>query len=384
MMTGRIQRCFFLIVCCAVTMLGTAPAWKVGAAVSPPAQGPSTPPQAEEPWVKESLRGFRSIKPIDAHAHAFRNDPEFQRMLRDLHLHILDILVVSNESDYSKDIEPQHTDALAVVHGSQGHAVLCTTLNPYKFADPDFAAQTIKQLDADFEAGAVAMKIWKNVGMQIRKADGSFLMPDDPVFDPIYQEIESRDRTLLAHLAEPDSCWMPPNAANPDYGYYKDHPVWYMYLHPDFPKKEQILAARDHVLEMHRNLRVVGAHLGSMETDVDQIAQRFEKYPNFAVDMAARQPYLMMGPHDKVRAFLIKYQDRVLYATDLEYGRAGKAGPLDEWRETYARDWRFFATDQTVEYKGHKYRGLKLPRAVLVKIFHTNATHWYPGIGAHE
>jgi predicted TIM-barrel fold metal-dependent hydrolase len=383
-MTRRVQRYVLMIACCLLGVLAAAPGGRVGAAASSRGQGPSDAPKAEPPWVNESLRGFRSIRPIDAHTHDFRNDPEFQKMLKDLHLHVLDILVVSNESNYSKALEPQHTDALTVVHGSQGRAVLCTTLNPYKFAEPDFDAQTIKFINADFAHGAVAMKIWKNVGMQIRKADGSFLLPDDPVFDPIYDDIQEHDRTLLAHLAEPDSCWMPPNEANPDYGYYKSHPLWYMYLHPDFPQKAQILAARDHILEKHRDLRVVGAHLGSMEADVDQIAARFEKYPNFAVDMAARQPYLMMEPHGKVRAFLIKYQDRILYATDLEYGRGGQPGSLEEWRETYARDWRFFATGKTVEYKGHQYQGLKLPHEVLVKIFHTNATRWYPGIDARD
>ena len=62
----------------------------------------------------------------------------------------------------------------------------------------------------------------------------------------------------------------------------------------DMPRKDTILAARDHLLQRHTNLKVVGAHLGSMEVDVDQIAQRFDRYPNFAVDTAARVEYLMM------------------------------------------------------------------------------------------
>ena len=67
-----------------------------------------------------------------------------------------------------------------------------------------------------------------------------------------------------------------------------------MYLHPDHPRKETILAARDHLLAENPKLRVVGAHLGSMETDVDEIAKRFDRYPNFAVDTAARMEYLML------------------------------------------------------------------------------------------
>jgi predicted TIM-barrel fold metal-dependent hydrolase len=118
-----------------------------------------------------------------------------------------------------------------------------------------------------------------------------------------------------------------------------------------------------------------------METNVDEIARRFDLYPNFAVDMAARVPYLMLQPRDKVRAFLLKYQDRVLYATDLVvFPRSKTKDTLAEFRNTYARDWKFFSTDQNVEYMGHSYKGLALPSDVLRKLFHDNAVHWFPGV----
>ena len=71
------------------------------------------------------------------------------------------------------------------------------------------------------------------------------------------------------------------------------------------------------MLAAHPKLRVIGCHLGSMEHDVDEIAKRLDRYPNFAVDTAARVVNLMAQPREKVRAFLIKYQDRVLWGTDL-------------------------------------------------------------------
>jgi predicted TIM-barrel fold metal-dependent hydrolase len=135
---------------------------------------------------------------------------------------------------------------------------------------------------------------------------------------------------------------------------------------------------------MNPKLRMVGAHLGSMETDVDQIAKRFDKFPNFAVDTAARVPYLMLQPRDKVTAFLIKYQDRVVYGTDLQFGREVTPTSLDQWRETFARDWRFFATDESFDWNGRQVRGLKLPESVLLKIFHQNAVRWVPGIVAGD
>ena len=154
-----------------------------------------------------------------------------------------------------------------------------------------------------------------------------------------------------------------------------------MYLHPEYPRKETIIAARDHLLAENPKLRVVGAHLGSMETDVDEIAKRFERYPNFAVDMAARMEYLMIQPREKVRTFLIKYQDRVLYATDLEFlANQAAADAEKDWKETYARDWKFLATDQMVTYRKRQIQGLKLPNPVLRRLYHDNAVQWIPGI----
>src|SRR5574337_597589 len=206
-------------------------------------------------------------------------------------------------------------------------------------------------------------------------------MPDNPVFSPILEDIAAHHKTLFAHIAEPTSAWQPLDPASPDYSYYRDNPNWHMYLHPERPSKETIIAARDRMVKGHPKLRVVGCHLGSLEVDVDEIARRFDLYPNFAVDTAARIPYLMLQPREKVRAFLIKYQNRVLYATDLEWLSGAKSDEeVKHWESEYERDWKFFATNEVVQYEGHQYRGLALPEPVLRKLFHDNAIYWVPGI----
>jgi predicted TIM-barrel fold metal-dependent hydrolase len=327
-----------------------------------------------------TLRAFAAITPIDAHAHLYNDNEVFAQLMRGLNLRILNICVIDDRDPYGKALEPQRTDVLKVRHVTGGRAVFCTTFSPYDFETAGFKQRVERQLGQDFAKGAVAVKIYKVMGMEMRSKAGKYIMPDDPTFEPIYQFIAAQHRIIVAHLAEPDSCWQPPNPASPDYSYYKEHPEEYAYAHPEWPSKAAILAARDHLLAQNPNLRVVGAHLGSMETDVDQIARRFDRYPNFAVDTAARVPYFMLQPREKVRAFLIKYQDRVLYATDLVVMPTDDAAKaVQEWRKTYARDWKFFATDQTVEYMGHNYQGLSLPRPTLQKIFHDNAIHWFPG-----
>jgi predicted TIM-barrel fold metal-dependent hydrolase len=327
------------------------------------------------------LASFAALAPIDAHFHLYKDDPAFGELMRRLNLRILDILVIDDRDPYAKGMEPQRSDVLKVVHSTGGRAVLCTTFSPYEFEEPGFAQRTIRQLDADFKAGAIAVKIYKVMGMEMKSKAGKYVLPDDPAFEPIYKYIATRNRTVVAHLAEPDSCWQAPNPASPDYEYYNENPQEYAYAHPEWPSKAAILAARDHLVAQNPKLRVVGAHLGSMEADVNEIAKRFDRYPNFAVDTAARVPYFMLQPRDKVRAFLIKYQDRILYATDLVVmPKDDTAKALAQCNETYERDWKFFATDQTVEYKGHSYQGLALPGPVLKRIFHDNAVRWLPGM----
>jgi predicted TIM-barrel fold metal-dependent hydrolase len=334
--------------------------------------------QKNVPDSGNELSQFAALNPVDTHTHVYKHSPAFQAMLSPLHLHLVDICVFTDKEPAFPTLQAQIDSVLAVTHASEGHVSFCTTFDPFKFGSADFAAETVQQLDRDSKNGAVAVKIWKNIGMELKTADGKFVMPDDPAFKPIYSAIAAHHMTLIAHVAEPNSCWEPPNPASPDYSYYKEHPEWYMYGKSGFPAKQQILAARDHLLAENPDLRVVGAHLGSMEVDVDEIAKRFDRYPNFAVDTAARVAYLAFQPRDKVRAFLIKYQDRVLYGTDLEYGRNKDSDDMKEWESTYLRDWRFFATNQTVEFEGRKVQGLELPNEVLRKLYHENAWHWIP------
>jgi predicted TIM-barrel fold metal-dependent hydrolase len=330
---------------------------------------------------EQTLAEFQAVQPIDVHVHVFKTDPAFQALLERLHLTVMDILVVDDTLSYRKQLEPQISDALALVRSSHGHVALCTTFDPYKFNDPSFEVDAVKQIDRDFAHGAVAVKIWKNIGMEIKNSDGKFIMPDDPKFAPIYKDIARHGKTLMTHVAEPDVAWGPPDPSDPSWSYYQENPQWFLYNKPGFPSKRQILDARDHVLAENPDLRMVGVHLGSMEKNVDDIAARFDRYPNFAVDMAARMEYLMIAPSAKVRSFLIKYQDRVLYGTDLDLvATANVQETLEEWQSAYARDWKFLATGVTFDYAGRKVQGLNLPKPVLQKIFRTNALHWIPGV----
>jgi hypothetical protein len=329
----------------------------------------------------EELRAFAAMHPVDVHVHVFKSGPAFQAFLEKENLSLLNILVVDDTLSYRKELAPQVKDALALVRSSHGHVALCTTFDPYKFNDPSFQAESIKQLDQNFKEGAIAVKVWKNIGMEIKDERGKFIMPDNPKFAPIYKDIAQHGKTLMMHVAEPDVAWGPPDPADPSWSYYKENPQWFLYNRPGFPAKKEILDARDRVLAENPKLRVVGVHLGSMEKDLDGVGRVLDRYPNFAIDTAARMEYLMLAPTEKVRAFLLKYQDRILYGTDLDLlATANLEEALKDWQAAYIRDWKFLATDQSVEVDGKKVQGLKLPMPVLKKLYRTNSLKWIPGL----
>ncbi|HZQ24286.1 MAG TPA: amidohydrolase family protein [Terriglobales bacterium] len=328
-----------------------------------------------------ALKAFSALHPIDVHVHVFKTDAAFQAMLERLQLKLMNILVIDDTLPYRKQLQPQIDDALALVGSSDGHIALCTTFDAYKFDSPSFSEDAIRQIDKNFAEGAVAVKIWKNIGMEIKDRNGKYIMADDAKFEPIYQDIARHGKTLMTHQAEPDVAWGPADPADPSWSYYQENPQWYVGDKPGFPAKQAILAARDHVIEANPKLRVVGVHLGSMEKSLDQIAERLDKYPNFAIDTAARMEYLMLTPREQVRNFLIKYQDRVLYGTDLDFlASAQPSDTLKDWNSTYARDWKYLATDEVQQLNGKPIKGLAMPQSVLHKLFHDNARHWIPGL----
>jgi len=366
---------FSLIVILAIVGCSAQPSLKSPTAALPGADASPV----SGPFTSQELLQFGALNPIDTHTHIDQTAPAFLALLQRLNMHVLDILVAHTPDQ--KALDTQSAQAWNFVKTSKGSASLCTTFNPFGYRNQKFTRTVIAQIDHDFDQGAVAVKIWKNIGEQVKDTKGNYILPDNPIFEPIYVNIAKQNKTLIAHVADPNTIWEAPNPAAPDYSYYMEHPEWYMYNRANAPSKGAILLARDHLLEINPKLRVVGAHLGSMEADFDQLGKRLDRYPNFAVDVAARMPYLVMKSRPVIIVFIEKYQDRLIYATDNEFPADAKAeDAVRDWENTYAFDWRFFATNDTLEYHGHKVQGLALPAPILRKLYHDNAMKWFPGI----
>jgi hypothetical protein len=323
--------------------------------------------------------GFESMRKIDVHSHIYEDLPVVNAMLRRINLRIVNVTVPATDGH----LDFMHRFNAALVKRHPDIVSFASTFDLATRDEPGYGARIAKALDATFAQGAVMVKIWKEVGIELKRPDGSFLLPDDPVLDPVYAHLASRGKPLLAHLAEPREAWLPLDPKGVHYGYYSRNPKWHLYGRPEFPSHERLMEARDRILARHPTLVVVGAHIGSLEHDVDEVATRLDRYPNFHVEVSARTRDLTRQPASKVRAFFVKYQDRILYGVDRSWQphRTPGVKPTDAQREQFAadleaqyrRDWAYYAGRGSIAYGTDTVEALGLPKDVLEKFYWKNA-----------
>jgi predicted TIM-barrel fold metal-dependent hydrolase len=323
--------------------------------------------------------GFERLRKIDVHSHIYEDVPVINAMLRRINLRVVN---VSNPgTDGHLDFMHRFNAALVKQHPdifSFASTFDLTTRN-----QPDYGARMAKALDETFGQGAVMVKIWKEVGLELKRPDGAFLMPDDAIFDPVYAHLASRKKPLLAHLAEPREAWLPLDPKGVHYGYYSRNPQWHLFGKPEYPSHARLMDARDNILAKYPGLVMIGAHIGSLEYDVDEVAKRLDKYPNFHVEVSARTRDLTRQPSAKVRAFFLKYQDRILYGVDRTWRPyrtpnvtptgADRAKFAADLEAQYRRDWAYYTGTGSTDYAGETIEALGLPPAVLEKFYSKNA-----------
>jgi len=319
---------------------------------------------------------------IDAHIHYGDDAPELLALLAEFDIRLLNI-------SFAKDATAAwHADAdryRSLAAARPDRFAWCTSFDLPRLDDPGYVDAVIAGLERDFAAGAVACKVWKNIGMEVRYPDGRFFHVDDPLLAPIFDWLAEQGHPLLAHIAEPLDCWLPLREGSPHYSYYSRNPEWHMYTRPDYPSHGELMAARNRVLEQHPSLRFIGAHFASLEYDVDVLAETLDRYPNLAVDISARLIDLAVQDSVKVRRFVTQYQDRILFGTDVVMRTPPSSLPpvqraevIDALRTVYTTHFAYFESKGSVIVRERTTEGLGLPQAILEKLYRTNAEQWYP------
>jgi predicted TIM-barrel fold metal-dependent hydrolase len=325
---------------------------------------------------------------IDSHLHFVGDHAESVALLEKLDIQLLNICVNAGGGINWRAREGDAYRKLIKAH--PGRYLWCTTFElPAEGEDvAAYGRRVIEAVDQDVADGAIACKVWKNVGMDFKRADGTYVMVDDAVFEPLFAHLEKAGIPLLMHIGEPMACWRPIEEYSPHQSYYKTYPQWHMYGRTDVPDHAANMRARDNVVARHPKLHCIGAHLGSLEYSLAEMAKRFDAYANFAVDTSARIGDLAYADRDELIAFLEKYQDRVMFGTDVVFRQphstmtaAERAEKLAAYESNVNRHLKFFGTDEVMTIANKEVRGVKLPKRIFEKVFFENVLRWYPGVG---
>jgi predicted TIM-barrel fold metal-dependent hydrolase len=326
---------------------------------------------------------FSRVEKIDTHVHLHGSLPQFMKRAQVDGFRLLTINV--NYSTFPPMPE-QRADALALTRQYPERVAFAATFDASDSKQSGGLARVQDQLKDDLAHGAVGVKVWKDIGMQQRDADGRAVMVDDARFTPIFRFLEQRGVVVLGHQGEPRNAWLPLDqmTTRGDRQYFTEHPEYHMFAHAEWPSYEEQLAARDRLLTRHPKMKFLALHLASLEWNLDRTGDFLNRYPNASVDLAARLVHLKLQTsmdRERVQQFFIRFQDRIVYATDLtRLPDQSDSAFAEEAHTVWLEDWRFLSGSSELHSDEFDapFRGLALPSGVLDKIYHGNAKRLFP------
>ena len=249
--------------------------------------------------------------------------------------------------------------------------VLFTNVDFGAIDDPAWTARTIKQLEEDVKRGAKGLKIYKSLGMFNKDSKGNLIHIDDPRIDPVWAKCGELGIPVLIHAADPKQFWEPIDKKNERWLELKLHPGRRHDI--DSIKWETIIAEQHTIFKKHPKTIFINAHLGWYGSDLKKLGQMMDQMPNMQTEIGAVIAELGRQPR-AAKAFLTKYQDRVLF---------GKDSWVPEEYETYFRvletEDEYFPYHKRYHAFWRMY-GIGLPDDILKKIYYKNALRILPGM----
>jgi predicted TIM-barrel fold metal-dependent hydrolase len=241
---------------------------------------------------------------------------------------------------------------------------------------PDWGERAAAQLERDVkEGGAKGLKIFKNLGMELKDSKGERVHVDDSRIDPVWRKAGELGIPVLIHTGEPPAFFQPVDRTNerlleltqfPDRARAPDR----------YPTFEQLMTEQHNMFRKHPRTKFINAHLGWLGADLGRLGALMDSLPNMYTELGAVLYELGRQPRF-ARQFFVKYQDRILMGKDITedpseyhvYFRVLETG--DEYFDYYRKRHAFW-----------KMYGLELPDEVLKKVYYKNALRLIRGIDA--
>jgi predicted TIM-barrel fold metal-dependent hydrolase len=246
-------------------------------------------------------------------------------------------------------------------------------------AERDFSDLIVAGLTRSAEAGAVGLKVWKDLGLHLRDHRGELVLPDDPRLADVWAAAGQLQLPIAIHTADPVAFFEPIDERNERYEQLRMRPDWSFADQERFPRFERLIEALEAAVAANPATAFIGVHVGCYPENLGWVSRMLDTYPNFQVDIAARIAELGRVPR-ATRELILRHPDRVLFGTD----------DIPPNSNSYGIHYRFLETSD--EYFAHAeddpspmgrwgIYGLELPDHVLQKVYADNALRLVPRLG---
>ena len=306
---------------------------------------------------------------VDIHSHTGPTPATIASLVAQMDA--LNIRVLNNLSGGSGEALAQRVRYIKSTQYADRFTMFANGLSQFRGVAPGYGPKAAAQLEADVKSGAIGLKIFKETGMDTKKADGTRLAINDPELSPIWDTAARLNIPVIIHTGEPAEFFKPLDMHNERWLELALFSNRRRYLVP--VSFETLTAERDDLFRKNPKTRFISAHFGWHANDLGRAARLLDAHPNVVLELAAilydlgRQP---RAAHD----FFTKYQDRVLFGKDTY---APEEFPY-YWRVLETKDEYF---DYYRDYHAFwKLYGLGLPDTVLRKVYYQNARRVTPGL----
>jgi predicted TIM-barrel fold metal-dependent hydrolase len=274
---------------------------------------------------------------------------------------------------------------LHIKHRLKDQFAFFTNVSWNRVVEPGWGEDEADRFEREVEFGAKGLKFFKAMGLSARDVNNKLIPIDDPRFDPIMDRAAKLNAVIAIHVGDPKAFFEPPTPDNERYDELKLAPDWSFYGE-DYPPLMELWKQTERLVNRHPKTAFLFIHLGLSE-DLDYMEKLLDAHPNVYVDTSARVPEFGRHPVDKVRRFFIKFQDRILFGTDLSispnHWQLGSVSEtpvgFEDAVKFYETHFRFFETnlkniDHPTPIQGRwKVNAIHLPSEVLHKLYYTNA-----------
>lgn len=182
---------------------------------------------------------------------------------------------------------------------------------------PGWEKHAVEELERCHQKGAKGVGELGDKGLgelYSKPTPGYGLHIDDPRMKPLLEKCAYLRMPINIHVAEDE--WMYLSADSTNDG-LMNAAKWKV----DVSKKgilnhDQLVATLENAVKNNPKTTFIACHLANCCANLNMIARLLDTYPNLYADIAARYGELAPIPRT-VRAFIEKYQDRILYGTDM-------------------------------------------------------------------